>query len=315
LRILIAKAAKTVYEVPLLLESRGVGDYITKQLGLGKRKPKLKEWQNFVEVIKKPNRPVLKIGIVAKYMHHEDTYTSVFEALKAAAWANKAFAELVWVEAEHLENEENLGVLKGLDGIVVPGGFGPRGVEGKISAGRFAMDNKVPYLGLCLGMQTAVIALARKVLKTTQANSTEMDPDVKHPVISLMADQKQVIDKGGTMRLGDYPCILTKGTKIQKEYSSSRILERHRHRFEFNNSYRAKLEAAGLVLAGLSPDKRLVELIELSDHPYFVASQFHPEFKSRPNRPHPMFNGFIKAMLSAKSKPLTPGKQSKVGVK
>jgi CTP synthase len=294
------ETVKTVYEVPLMLESHGVGDFITKQLGMGKRKPKLKDWQTLVNVIKQPDRQVLKIGIVAKYMHHEDTYTSVFEALKSAAWANKAYAELVWVDAEKLEDEENLSVLEGLDGIVVPGGFGPRGVEGKIRAGRYAMDHKVPYLGLCLGMQTAVIALARKVLGTDEANSTEMDEHVKHPVISLMADQEQVVDLGGTMRLGDYPCIFAPGTKIAKEYGAKRIMERHRHRYEFNNAYRDKLVDAGLILAGLSPDKRLVELIELADHPYFVASQFHPEFKSRPNRPHPMFNGFVKAMVAAK---------------
>ncbi len=312
--VVALETAKTVYEVPLLLESRGVGEYLTKHLGLSKRRSKLKEWQSLVNVIKQPDRPVLKIGVVAKYMHHEDTYTSVFEALKSAAWANKAYAEIVWIDAEKLEDSENLSVLAGLDGVVVPGGFGSRGVEGKIRAGRYAMDHKLPYLGLCLGMQTAVIALARKTLKTDDANSTEINAETAHPVISLMADQEDVIDKGGTMRLGDYPCVLASGTVIQKEYGTKKINERHRHRYEFNNAYRDKLTAAGLVLAGLSPDGRLVELIEMVDHPYFVASQFHPEFKSRPSQPHPMFNGFVKAMMRLKQPTVPSGRRSRVSV-
>lgn len=287
--------AKSVYEVPLMLESSGVGDYITNALGLPKRRPNLSEWRKFVEVIKRPDHDSLRIGVVAKYMHHEDTYTSVFEAIKAAAWANRVQAEIVWVDAEKVVDDMSL--LDNLDGVIVPGGFGPRGVEGKITAANYAMDHKLPYLGLCLGMQTAVIALARRTLGTAMVNSTEMDPNVDHPVIALMADQTDVVDMGGTMRLGNYPCILESGTVSARAYGKSKIFERHRHRYEFNNAYREQLVAAGLVLAGLSPDQHLVELIEIKDHPFFVASQYHPEFKSRPNRPHPLFNAFIKAAV------------------
>ncbi|MBW3537990.1 CTP synthase [Candidatus Parcubacteria bacterium] len=289
--------APTVYEVPLMLEESGLGYFVSKRLGLPKRKPKLREWSNLVAVIKQPDEPVVRIGVVAKYMDHEDTYTSVFEAVKSAAWANKSRAEIVWIDAEKLEDDENLSLLDGLDGIVVPGGFGARGVEGKIRAAAYAMRQNKPYLGLCLGMQTAVIAVARQALGTNEVNSSEIDPKVKHPVIALMADQADVTDKGGTMRLGDYPCVLDKASLSYRIYGSHRIKERHRHRYEFNNAYRERLSAAGLVLAGLSPDKRLVELVELNRHPFFVASQFHPEFKSRPNRPHPLFDSFIKASL------------------
>jgi CTP synthase len=293
--------AKSVYQVPLLMEASGVGDFVTKTLHLPKRKPDLKNWQQLVKVISQSDRPIVKIGVIAKYMHHEDTYTSVFEAIKAAAWANKLWAEIVWVDAEKLEDEENLSVLEGLDGVIVPGGFGPRGVEGKIKAGAWAMDHKLPYLGLCLGMQTAVIALARRALGTDAINSTEMEPGVKHPVIALMDAQKHVVDKGGTMRLGNYPCVLTPGTISAKAYGKKEIQERHRHRYEFNNEYRDALANAGLIFAGLSPDGKLVEIIEIKDHPFFVASQFHPEFKSRPNRPHPLFDGFMKAIVKSKA--------------
>ncbi len=292
--------AKSVYEVPLMLEQSGVGDYISKMLGLPKRKPKLADWRKFVEVIKQPDRPVVRIGVVAKYMHHEDTYTSVFEAIKAAAWANNLRAEIVWIDAEKLEDDRNPVVLRDIDGMIVPGGFGLRGVEGKIAAAGYAMEHDLPYLGLCLGLQVAVVALARWALKTNEANSTEMDPAVKHPVIALMADQTEVVDKGGTMRLGNYPCVLAKGSISAKAYGTNHIQERHRHRYEFNNAYRKPLTNAGLVLAGLSPDKHLVEIIELANHPFFVASQFHPEFKSRPNRPHPLFHAFIQATAARK---------------
>jgi CTP synthase len=216
----------------------------------------------------------------------------VFEAIKAAGWANHIQPEICWIDAEKIEDEP--GLLAGYDGLVVPGGFGSRGVEGKIAAGRYAMDNDIPYLGLCLGMQTAVIALARKI-GLEGANTTEVDPTTPHPVIDIMADQKDITDKGGTMRLGNYPCNLTKSSHSAKAYGAKQIDERHRHRYEFNNSYREQLTAAGLVIAGLSPNKKLVEIIEMTNHPYFVASQFHPEFKSRPSRPHPLFDGFIKA--------------------
>jgi CTP synthase len=272
-----------------------MAEYVLSELGLPQPKPDLRSWSRLVEVIRHPSRPTVKIGVVAKYMNHEDTYTSVFEALKAAAWANKVAVEIHWIDCEQLE-KGNTDLLDEVDGIVVPGGFGPRGVEGKIRAGEYALDHQKPYLGLCLGMQTAVIALGRRVLGTRDVNSTEMNPDTKHPVISLMADQEQVTDKGGTMRLGNYVCKLAPGSISRKAYGEGEVVERHRHRYEFNNSYREVLAEAGLKLAGLSPDGRLVELIEMAGHPYFVASQFHPEFKSRPNRAHPLFDGFIKAV-------------------
>lgn len=293
--IIALPTAKSVYGVPLLLEESGIGDYITKKLGLGKRKAKLKDWQALVESIMPTERPVVKIGVVAKYMDHIDTYMSVFEALKAASWANDVTPEIIWIDAEKL-NASTVEALEFVDGIVVPGGFGSRGMEGKVFAATYAMDHKKPYLGLCLGMQAAVVALGRKVLKTNQVNSTEMDEAVKHPVIALMADQKKVTDKGGTMRLGDYVCVIDQKSRAAKLYKAKKVVERHRHRYEFNNAYRDKLAAAGLRLAGVSPDGRLVELIEIDGHPFFMASQFHPEFKSRPNRPHPMFDGFLKAM-------------------
>lgn len=289
--------ARTVYEVPLMLESQGLGDYMVKQLGLPRHKAKLKDWEKLVDMVKHPDHKSVKIGVVAKYMDHEDTYMSVFEALKSAAWANGVRADIRWVDAETLVDDENLVALDQLDGIVVPGGFGARGVEGKIAAAGYALDHKHPYLGLCLGMQTAVIALARRALGTDNANSTEIDPVTEHPVIDLMADQQNVADKGGTMRLGNYPCVLDPKSRSAKLYGDKKIIERHRHRYEFNNAYRERLQSHGLRLAGTSPDKRLVELIEIEDHPFMIASQFHPEFKSRPNRPHPLFDGFIKAAI------------------
>lgn len=297
--IVALPTVKTVYEVPLLLEEAGLGNYVTRHLGLPTRKPKLNEWKRMVELIKHPDHRTLKIGVVAKYMDNEDTYMCVFEAIKSAGWANRVRPEICWIDAEQIN--DNPALLEGYDGLVVPGGFGSRGVEGKIAAGEFAMEHKTPYLGLCLGMQTAVIALARRS-GLEGANTTEIDPKSPHPVIDIMADQKDVETKGGTMRLGDYPCVLDPKSMSAEAYKSKKIVERHRHRYEFNNAYRDQLTAAGLKLVGLSPDKRLVELIEIKDHPYFVASQFHPEFKSRPNRPHPLFDGFIKAGLKERGR-------------
>ena len=291
--------AKTVYEVPLLLEQAGLADYICGHLGLKPRKPKLGEWEQLVKLIKHPDHRTLEIGVVAKYMDNEDTYMSVFEAIKSAGWANHVQPHISWVDAEQLGADNTEELLSAYDAVVVPGGFGGRGVEGKIAAATYAMERRLPYLGLCLGMQVAVIALARRI-GLTGANSTEIEPQAAHPVIDIMADQKHVTAKGGTMRLGDYPCELAPGSSAAKAYGTKQIVERHRHRYELNNHYRQQLEAAGLVLAGLSPDGQLVELIEMEHHPFFMASQFHPEFKSRPNRPHPMFDAFIKATLSTK---------------
>jgi CTP synthase len=290
--IVAMPTVRTVYQVPLLLEDAGIGAYITKRLGMKAKAANLSQWRRLVNLIEHPDHRTLRVGVVAKYMENEDTYLCVFEALKAAGWANRVRPEICWVDAEKIETGEVS--LEGYDGLVVPGGFGSRGVEGKIAAANYAIEHNVPYLGLCLGMQAAVIAVARRS-GLTGANTTEIDQKTPHPVIDIMADQVDVQDKGGTMRLGNYPCVLTPGTASAKLYGDTTINERHRHRFEFNNSYRDRLKAAGLIIAGLSPDQHLVEIIEFSGHPYFVASQFHPEFKSRPNRPHPLFDGFIKA--------------------
>jgi CTP synthase len=288
---------KSVYEVPLLLEAAGIGDYVTNNLGAPKRKADLASWERLIKLVKHPDHHTIKIGVVAKYMDNEDTYMCVFEALKAAGWANRVRPEICWVNAEEIEAGD-LTLLEGYDGLVVPGGFGSRGVEGKIAAGEFAIKHNVPYLGLCLGLQTAVIATARRA-GIKDANTTEIDPATPNPVIDIMADQKDITAKGGTMRLGNYTCDIAPDSIAAKAYGKKRIQERHRHRYEVNNKYREQLEAAGLRLVGLSPDKKLVEIIEFKDHPYFVASQFHPEFKSRPNRPHPLFDGFIKASAAS----------------
>ena len=292
--IIAMPTAKTVYEVPLILERSGLPGFICRTLGVKSKVPKLKDWQKLVALINHPKHTELKIGVVAKYMDNEDTYMSVFEAIKAAGWANQIRPRIVWIDAEAIEHEGGQSLLSGFDGLVVPGGFGSRGVEGKIIAGQYAIEHQVPYLGLCLGLQTAVIAVARN-LGLEHANTTEVNPDTPHPVIDLMEHQRGVETKGGTMRLGNYPCVLTAGSRAAKLYGSTKITERHRHRWEVNNSYREELTAAGLNLVGLSPDKQLVEVVELADHPYFLASQFHPEFKSRPYRPHPLFSGFIRA--------------------
>jgi CTP synthase len=284
---------KSVYEVPMHLESLGLADYVTTHVGFPKRKANLAAWDKLVKVIKQPDHRSVKIGVVAKYMDNEDTYMCVFEALKAAGWAQGVRPEICWVEAEKLETGETS--LDGYDGIIVPGGFGSRGVEGKIAAGEYAIKHGIPYLGLCLGMQTACIAVAR-MAGLKGANTTEIDKSTPHPIIDIMADQKDVTDKGGTMRLGDYPCVLQEDSLSAEAYGSTDIVERHRHRYEFNNAYREQLSAAGLRLVGLSPNGRLVEVIEVADHPFFVASQFHPEFKSRPHRPHPLFDAFIQAV-------------------
>lgn len=291
--------AKSVYQVPLTLEDSGIADYICRKLALPVRQPQLQSWLDLNQRIAQPNKPAVRIGIVAKYMDHEDTYMSVTEALKAAAWAQGAQAELIWVDAEKIEQEGAEKLLRGLDGIVVPGGFGSRGVEGKIAAATYARAKQLPYLGLCLGMQVAAISVAREALGTKDANTTEVNPDAKHPVIALMDAQQHVVDKGGTMRLGDYPCMLTPGSKAALAYGDAKqIEERHRHRYEFNNNYRKQLEAAGLIVSGASPDNSLVEVVELVDHPFFVASQFHPEFTSRPSRPGALFAAFVQAITT-----------------
>jgi len=296
--IVLLPNARTVYEVPLTLEDRGLGEYLSEKLNLKKPKGDLSEWKKLVESATTEYDKTIKVGVVAKYMDNEDTYLSVFEALKAASWKHKINLDIVWVDAERLEKEKGYKSLKKLDGIVVPGGFGTRALEGKIKAARYCLRTKTPYLGLCLGLQMAVVAVARENGLET-ASSLELDPEAKDPLIYIMEGQGDVLGTGGTMRLGDYECVLDPKSKARKLYSSKSILERHRHRYEVNNKYREFLEQSGIRFAGLSPDGNLVELIEVDDHPFFMASQYHPEFKSRPNKPHPMFDGFISTLKNA----------------
>jgi CTP synthase len=284
----------SIYEVPLVLEDMGLGEYLVERLGLPANPPDLEEWRALVARIRQEKRR-LPIALVGKYVELHDAYISVVEALHHAGLEQSIDIDIRWVSAEEVEREGAARLLAGVYGILVPGGFGERGIEGKIAAADYARVHGIPYLGLCLGMQCATIAFARHVLGTHDVNSTEFNPQTAHPVIDLMPDQRDITEKGGTMRLGLYPCELIPGTRAHAAYGCNRVEERHRHRFEFNNRYRAILEAAGLVISGVSPDKRLVEIIELRDHPWYVASQFHPEFQSRPGKPHPLFRGFVAA--------------------
>lgn len=271
-----------------------MGEYLCDKLDLRCITPDLSGWNELVELIRKPKR-VIPIAIVGKYVELKDAYMSVAEALRHAGLHQELDLDLHWVPAEQVEREGPERLLAKVYGIVVPGGFGDRGIEGKVMAADYARRNNIPYLGLCLGMQCATIAFARHVLGTSEVNSTEFVPHTPNPVIDLMPDQRDITEKGGTMRLGIYPCTLVPGTRAQAAYGVAQVSERHRHRFEFNNKYRAALEEAGFVISGHSPDGRLVEIIELRDHPWFVGSQFHPEFLSRPNRPHPLFRDFVAA--------------------
>jgi len=307
-----------LYEIPLLLEKTLIADQLLGRLSLeAKQKPDLKEWEDLITEIKKP-KPTIQIALVGKYVELHDAYISVRESLKHAAIANGVEVEITWVHSSDLENEGGLEILEQMDGIVVPGGFGSRGIEGKIKAAKFARENKVPYLGLCLGMQVMVIEFARYVLHHQTANSSEFDRSTMAPIIDLMPDQHDVTEKGGTMRLGLYPCQLKPGTKAHTAYAkhalrsapceSSKVdlvEERHRHRFELNNDFRPALEAAGMICSGISPDNKLVEITEITDHPFMLGTQFHPEFLSRPNRPHPLFLAFVRAVRerSIDSKP------------
>jgi CTP synthase len=291
----------TIYEVPLILERSGLGQFMVEALELPAHEPDLHQWEELVERIRRPGRE-LRVAIVGKYTNAADAYLSVIEALRHSCVYHGLQLSVKWVHSEVLEGADEATLehwLGDVHGIVVPGGFGVRGIEGKIAAARYAREHKVPYLGLCLGMQVAVIEFARCVLGSDEPNSTEFDPNTKFPVIDLMADQRSVREKGGTMRLGLYPCYLVPGTRAAQAYGAGQgtllIHERHRHRYEFNNDFRSLLEGEGMVLSGLSPDYRLVEIIELRDHPWFVGTQFHPEFTSRPNRPHPLFRDFIAA--------------------
>lgn len=287
----------TIYEVPLMLQRERADDLVCRILHLDSPAPNMTHWQEILRKLIAPQHRV-RIGVVGKYIGLQDAYKSVYEAISHGGIGNDCGVEIVRVESEEIEKQGADKVLRGLGGILVPGGFGERGIEGKIQAAQYARENKLPYLGLCLGMQIATIEFARNVLKLDKAHSAEFDPETPHPVIALLDAQKRVTKKGGTMRLGAQPCQLAVGSKAAQLYGAFVVNERHRHRFEFNNAYREKFQKAGFVFSGLSPDAKLVEVIELADHPFFIASQFHPEFLSKPHQPHPLFAGFIAAALA-----------------
>ena len=292
-----------LYEVPLSLEALGLGDFVLDRLGLSARKkPNWDEWNTLVVDIKR-KKPLINVALVGKYVELHDAYMSVREALNHAAISKGVEVEISWIHSSELEKQRGWEILTGADGIVVPGGFGSRGTEGKILAARYARENNIPYLGLCLGMQLMVVEFARHLLGDDDVNSAEFDRSTAHPVIDLMPDQKDIVDMGGTMRLGLYPCQLTPGSLAAQAYQQDLVHERHRHRFEFNNAYRDMLQEAGMCYSGLSPDGRLVEIAELENHPYMIGTQFHPEFLSRPNRPHPLFLGFVEAAKQRAEKP------------
>ncbi len=287
----------TLYNIPLILDEFGVGDYIFQKTKLEERqKPDWTTWQEMVAAMRRAKERI-PIAVVGKYVELQDAYMSVREALQHAGLANRVDLDIDWIHSASLEEKDDLSFLEKYAGILVPGGFGGRGIEGKIKAIQFARENRIPYLGLCLGMQLMVVELARHHFGSQDANSTEFNPNTQHPVIDLMPDQREITDKGGTMRLGVYPCHLQPGTIAARAYGEDVVQERHRHRFEFNNAYRDELSQEGMVYSGLSPDGRLVEIAELKDHPFMLGTQFHPEFLSRPYRAHPLFTAFIKAAV------------------
>jgi|DEB19_MinimDraft_3_1074340.scaffolds.fasta_scaffold01368_3 CTP synthase len=312
-----ATTAGTIYEVPLQFERFGLGDILVRDLGLPATTPDLTKWEKLVSEIASA-KPSVEIAIVGKYTALPDAYLSVTEALRHAGWAHGVDIKIRWVNAERLDDVDGAALaaqLAGAHGILVPGGYGYRGIEGKIRAAHLARTEQIPYLGLCLGLQIAVIDLAREALDSTDANSTEFDMFTKHPVIDFTPDQRGVEEKGGTQRLGLYPAKLTPGTRAAAVYGAEIIYERHRHRFEVANRFKPQLEAAGMRFSGISPDSRLVEIVELADHPWFVASQFHPEFTSRPLRPNPLFDGFVGAALALKEGRLGTYTPRMVGVR
>jgi CTP synthase len=287
----------TLYNIPLILEDAGVGEYIFKKTKIKERhKPDWSDWRKMVAALR-CEKEKIPIAVVGKYVELLDAYMSVREALQHAGLANQVELDIDWIHSASLEGEADLSSLEKYAGILVPGGFGKRGIEGKVQAIRYARENKIPYLGLCLGMQLMVVELARECFKDKSANSTEFNPETEYPVIDLMPDQREIVDKGGTMRLGVYPCHLQEGSIASQAYGEKIVQERHRHRYEFSNAYRDKLGKAGMIFSGLSPDQRLVEIAELKDHPFMLGTQFHPEFLSRPYRAHPLFAAFIKAAV------------------
>jgi CTP synthase len=294
--VITAKDVETIYEVPLLLHREGLDGKIAKLLNIWSKRPDLSEWEEIVRRVKEPKRRVT-IGLVGKYIDLKESYKSLSEAFVHGGIANEAAVDICYIDAEEVEKEGPEKFLDGLAGLMVPGGFGVRGIEGKIAAIRYAREAKMPFFGICLGMQCAVIEFARNQLGLEGANSTEFDPESPHPVIDLMAEQEEVTDKGGTMRLGAYPCRLEEGSLARRIYEDEEISERHRHRYEFNNSYQGLFHDNGMFQTGIFPERKLVEIVELKDHPWFLACQFHPEFKSRPWDAHPLFRDFVRAAL------------------
>jgi CTP synthase len=309
--IISAPDASSIYEIPLVLHSEGLDDYLVRHLRLESRvgEPDLAEWEALVERIRNPRRTV-RIALVGKYINLPDAYLSVTQALAHAGFHHGVDVEVVWVASGDLEENGVGSLLETVDGVLVPGGFGVRGVEGKVEAVRFARERGVPFLGICLGLQCAVVEIARNMAGLEAANSSEFDPQTPYPVIDLLPDQRDVADMGGTMRLGLDPARLLKGSLAERAYDDGLVFERHRHRYEVNNRFRRRLEDAGLVVSGTSPDGRLVEIIELRDHPWFVAGQFHPEFRSRPTRPHPLFRDFVGAATALADRRDAEGRQA-----
>jgi CTP synthase len=290
------KTADNLYAVPLMLEEEGLAQEVCNHLRLEKHVPNNQKWEEMIEHIRNiDDASKVKIAIVGKYIQLEDSYISVMESLRHAGFANDVKVEIVLIDSETINCENVKQKLEGIQGIVVPGGFGNRGIEGKIETVKYARENNIPFLGICLGMQMTVVEYARNVLGLKDSNSAEFSENTQNPVIHIMEEQKGIDKKGGTMRLGAYPCVLKEGTLAKELYGQEKISERHRHRFEYNNDYRERLEQAGLICSGTSPDGRLVEIVELKEHPYFIAAQFHPELKSRPNHPAPLFVGLVKA--------------------
>lgn len=300
--VIEALDAETLYEVPLMLQEQGLDEIVVKYLGLRDYEADMSEWLDLINRVKNLKYKT-KIAIVGKYVSLPDAYMSVVEALKHAGFENDTEIEVKWVNSEEINPDNVAKILGDVDGILVPGGFGKRGIEGKINAIRYAREQKVPFLGICLGMQMACVEGARNLLRLPKANSSEFDPDTPDPVIDLLPEQKEIQNKGGTMRLGLYPCKIQTGTLAYQAYEEAVIYERHRHRYEFNNQYRAQLEEVGYRFSGTSPDGKLIEIVEFQEHPWFVATQFHPEFKSRPTRPQPLFREFVaNALLHKKTK-------------
>jgi CTP synthase len=299
--VFISPDVKSIYELPLELHRQGLDERIAEVLNIWSRAPRLERWEKIVETIYHPSRGDIRIGIVGKYVDLKESYKSLNEALLHGGIANEVRANLSFVDSQEVEAKGPDALLKDVDAILVPGGFGVRGTEGKIAAVRYAREKKKPFFGICLGLQMAVVEYARSVLGLAGANSLEFDERTPHPVITLMESQVNLAEKGGTMRLGSYKCALKAGSLAQRLYGQSEVIERHRHRYEVNNQYRARLAEAGLVFSGQNPELNLVEMVELSDHPFFVSCQFHPEFKSKPFAPHPLFSGFVRAALESRS--------------